>query len=545
MTFMQMIPNSSQTTLRSAAVSDRGLSQKRPHNEDSYLDMPQLGIFAVADGVGGAEAGEVASQMAVEILSEAFSNRASSSDAEMVMRIALERANAAIHQMSNDLSQLSKMATTIVALHLDGNVATIGHAGDSRLYRMRPDGVLVQETEDHSMVADEVRAGRMTEEQAENHPGKNIINRALGAGSEVDIELKTIMVDTGSSFLLCSDGITRHIPDHELRELLISGHSGDEICARLKELCYERGAEDNLTAVVIQTSTSDLVEAAPSPEIENDLLALPDTDEDTVASIRVAASHDDDLLEIETSPLVLPQVADLHEEPTITPDPQFEDTLRFENEPGKDAVIADAAPIIEEAETPMIADPAEVSIEDQVKPIEPSTYDNEPLSLMQEETSSLGRFAAYAGILVLGSIIGLAVYHYALRPPVVEPTSSLPTQMASNNIALSAFEDGRRLVDADPAAYLAKAPVPKDAEELYNLGRAQFLTGDFIKARATLLEVRKRIAETDPKNRKVIESDIAIFLTVTNDPTSQGILKKELEAAKSATSANAVPQKQP
>src|SRR2546421_11164674 len=108
--------------ISSAAVTDRGLSEKRPENEDSYLEVPSTGIFAVADGVGGAEAGEVASQMAMEILGEAFANVPVSADAETVMRAAIERANTAIFQMSHELTQLSNMATTIVALHLQGNI---------------------------------------------------------------------------------------------------------------------------------------------------------------------------------------------------------------------------------------------------------------------------------------------------------------------------------------------------------------------------------------------------------------------------------------
>src|SRR5580765_1850851 len=119
--------------IESAAVSDRGLNESRPENEDSYLDLPGLGIFAVADGVGGAQAGEVASQMAVEILSEAFANMSEKTDAEAVMRAAISKANEAIFEMSSQLPQLAKMATTIVALHLRGDVATIGHVGDSRL----------------------------------------------------------------------------------------------------------------------------------------------------------------------------------------------------------------------------------------------------------------------------------------------------------------------------------------------------------------------------------------------------------------------------
>src|SRR6185295_4585067 len=136
-------------------------------------------------------------------------------------------------------------------LHVQGNVATIGHVGDSRLYRLTPAGQLLRETADHSVVEEEVRAGRMTAEQAANHPSKNVISRALGAENDVEVDMKVIEVDDGTEFLLCTDGITRHIPDHELRHLLITHADLPTLCRELKRLCYERGAEDNLTAVVV------------------------------------------------------------------------------------------------------------------------------------------------------------------------------------------------------------------------------------------------------------------------------------------------------
>jgi len=147
------------------------------------------------------------------------------------------------------------MATTIVGLHLDGNVATIGHVGDSRLYRLTPAGQLLRETEDHSIVEEEVRAGRMTAEQAANHPSKNVISRALGAENSVEVDMKVIEVDDGTEFLLCTDGITRHIPDHELRQVLLSHDDLATVCAELKQRCFERGAEDNLTAVLVCVGT--------------------------------------------------------------------------------------------------------------------------------------------------------------------------------------------------------------------------------------------------------------------------------------------------
>ena len=239
-----------------ASVTDRGLSQKRPLNEDSMLVDAERRVFAVADGVGGAQAGEVASQTAVEVLGEAFRHHRDGDDVEDLMEIAIQRANASIYQMSHEQRQLSMMATTIVALHLEGHQATIGHVGDSRLYRLKPDGRLERETEDHSVVEEEVRAGRMSPEQAANHPSRNVISRALGAEQSVEVDMKTIEVEDGTIFLLCSDGITRHIPDEELSALLRGGESLDAACEEMKRRCYERGAEDNLTAVVVRVGAS-------------------------------------------------------------------------------------------------------------------------------------------------------------------------------------------------------------------------------------------------------------------------------------------------
>lgn len=240
-----------------ASISDRGLSEKRPLNEDSFLADADRGIFVVADGVGGADAGEVASQTAVDVLNDAFRTRITDGeDVEDLMELAIQRANSSIHQMASENPRFSMMATTVVALHLDGNRATIGHVGDSRLYRITPDGTLHRETEDHSIVEEEVRAGRMTPEQAANHPSKNVISRALGAEPSVEADMKVIEVEDGSAFLLCTDGITRHLADNELRELLTSGRTPNDLCEEMKARCYQRGAEDNLTAVVVQVGPS-------------------------------------------------------------------------------------------------------------------------------------------------------------------------------------------------------------------------------------------------------------------------------------------------
>ena len=150
-----MSKNAKAMTVQSASLSDRGLNERRPLNEDSFLADRERSIFAVADGVGGAEAGEVASQTAIEVLDEAFRHQTEGSDVEDLMELAIQRANASIHQMAQEHARFAMMATTIVALHVNGNLATIGHVGDSRLYRLSPDGQLYRETEDHSIVEEE------------------------------------------------------------------------------------------------------------------------------------------------------------------------------------------------------------------------------------------------------------------------------------------------------------------------------------------------------------------------------------------------------
>ena len=493
----------------SGSVSDRGLSEKRPQNEDSYLDMIERGIFAVADGVGGAQAGEVASQMAMEILGEAFTNRPDDADAEETLRAAIERANSAIFQMAHELPQLSSMATTIVALHLEGDIATIGHVGDSRLYRVDREGSLHRETADHSMVADEVRAGRMTVEQAENHPSRNIISRALGAEPGVEVDLKTIMIEPGTAFLICSDGITRHVGDEEIRGVLTFGGEPAEICDYLRNLCYERGAEDNLTAVVVKVGVTGAASAATLPTAAAEPEPEPEVEETTIATARSpfdSEASDDDLLELDTHELVAPAGTE-----PVDEDPVTEHTY----EP--------AAP---QTAAPSTADPTPNFVQKYASPD------------MKEKSGSIGKAAAALGMLVLGSLIGLAAYHFLLAPQP-QPQAQMPVEMRSTNIPLSAFEENRRNVDHDPAAYIVKFAVsPEDAEDHYLLGRAYLLTGDYAKARAEFLESRNQLSKADPVNANVLASDIAAAMAVTNDPTIQSSFRKEMEAARALVNAN-------
>lgn len=515
--------------ITSASVTDRGLSEKRPQNEDSYLEMGQCGIYAVADGVGGAQAGEVASQMAMELLSEAFTNIPDGSDAESVMQTAFGRANSAIHQMAQELPQLANMATTVAALHIAGDVATIGNVGDSRVYRVDGAGNLFRETDDHSMVAEEVRAGRMTEEQAENHPSRNIISRALGAEIQVEADLRTIRVEPETAFLLCSDGITRHVTDAEIKGVLTFGGEPADVCEYLRNLCYERGAEDNLTAVVVRVAAGAGVGATETAPIE-----IVDIEEvETVATARSpfdsTVADDDDLLEIDTQEL--PRVESLmaDEDTPIELEPQWSNDVETTRKT-----------VNTETELPSVT--AASNTEEQ--PSSATESDNFSMfgnsgsadSGISENSSS--SYLTAIAMLVVGAIIGLGVYHFALAPKAVD-TPQL-SEMSSPNIPLNTFEKNRRNVDSDPAGYLTKAPVdPQDCEDAYLLGRAYLLTGDYPKAKNAFAEARRLLPEADPVNAKTLAVEIATGLAITNDTTVQSIFRNELDSSQKAqTNAN-------
>lgn len=485
----------------SASVSDRGLSEKRPQNEDSFIELPEQGIFAVADGVGGAQAGDVASQMAMEILAEAFVNQPDS-DPEEVLKVAITRANTAIYQMARDLPQLNSMATTIVALHLSGNIATIGHVGDSRLYRLDSNSRLLRETEDHSVVEEEVRAGRMTPEQALNHPSRNVISRALGAEETVDIDIKTIMFDAGSSFLLCSDGITRHIDDAEINQLLTTNADPAAICAEMKELCYSRGAEDNLTAVIVQI-----------PPVSAPVLPIAEAEEETVASAR---SPFDTVAVTEPENAAIAEDIQGTEPVEVAPEPEYASSSV--------TIPAQQTPIVERDERTFLA------------PTESNSG-----------SGIFGKALAGLALLLLGILVGYAGgLMFKSAPEAVVETIPVIKEAKSDNVDLTSFETGRRLVDEDPAKYInANAASPREPEDYFLLGRAFFLTGKNWEAKKSFEEAKNRLAQADPLNAKTLAAEIAMALAVINNGSASESFNKEMSAinaapAESNTNVNAI-----
>ena len=230
-------------------ITDRGLNPKRTANEDRLLALSARGLFLVADGVGGRRAGETASQTVVDVFTEVF-GRPSNVDLRVQVEGAIIESNRRIFAASVETPELSGMATTVAVLALDGGGAIIGHVGDSRIYRYES-GALSCETEDHNEVNEAVRAGLLNPALAAHDTRRNVITRALGVEPDVEADFSSISARDGARFLLCSDGITRHIPDAELQGLLASDLHPDALCRQLKEICYSRRAEDNLTAIVV------------------------------------------------------------------------------------------------------------------------------------------------------------------------------------------------------------------------------------------------------------------------------------------------------
>lgn len=236
--------------LKVGYVCDRGLSPKRPVNQDRFLAIPKRGLFAVFDGVGGQRAGEVASQTAAETIEEAFIHNAAPIAAVELIRRAIDFANRDVFELAESDPAYKTMATTVALIHIDGHRVTVAHVGDSRVYRLE-NGRFVRETVDHTDLNDDIRAGRAAGEGSEA-ARRNIINRALGVESGVEVEIKSIEAGDGARFLLCSDGIYRHMSDEEIARVLAEHKDPQRAADELKRIVHQRGADDNLTAVVVQ-----------------------------------------------------------------------------------------------------------------------------------------------------------------------------------------------------------------------------------------------------------------------------------------------------
>jgi serine/threonine protein phosphatase PrpC len=231
--------------------TDTGLQRRA--NEDSMLVRSPL--FVVADGMGGAQAGEVASRLAVDAFKGGLSD---SSDPEASLLAQVEQANARINELSHANIEHAGMGTTITAVYLGEQEVVVAHVGDSRAYCMR-EGELLRLTDDHSLVDELIRQGKLTPEEAEEHPQRSVITRALGPEAIVEVDVRTFRARPGDVYLVCSDGLTTMLAEEDLRGVLASNPVLRDAGEQLIAAANAAGGKDNITVVLLR------VEEAPSP----------------------------------------------------------------------------------------------------------------------------------------------------------------------------------------------------------------------------------------------------------------------------------------
>jgi serine/threonine protein phosphatase PrpC len=236
---------------------------RRANNEDACCALPQLGLFAVADGMGGYEGGEVASHLVIDTLTDFFARNAGDGDitwpfaadgaltfGENLVSVAVRMAHRAVQAQRT--GRLSSMGSTLAALALADGRAVVGHVGDSRVYRLR-DGVLRQLTRDHSLYAEMQAAGASLPPKGQC-PFANVITRALGLGDDCGApELSSHELRPGDVYLLCTDGLSEHVADERVAEVLAS-QAPSAACRTLLDEAYAAGSKDNITAVVVRVS---------------------------------------------------------------------------------------------------------------------------------------------------------------------------------------------------------------------------------------------------------------------------------------------------
>jgi protein phosphatase len=236
--------------LRAAASTHVG--RRRRMNEDRYALAPDLGLYLVADGMGGHTAGQVASEMAAEAALRAVRTLqgASASLAEK-LRYAVTSANREIYQAGRQQPELAGMGTTLVSVLVLEGRAALAHVGDSRAYLVRG-GRIRQLTDDHSVVGELLRRREISEDAAREHPHRHVLTRALGVRPVVEPDLAELSPEPDDVFVLCSDGLTLHVADHEIAEHVVGAEDPDACVETLVDLANARGGDDNITVLVLR-----------------------------------------------------------------------------------------------------------------------------------------------------------------------------------------------------------------------------------------------------------------------------------------------------
>ncbi|MBW2243738.1 MAG: Stp1/IreP family PP2C-type Ser/Thr phosphatase [Deltaproteobacteria bacterium] len=240
--------------LRAAAASDVG--HRRKQNEDRYALAPELGLYVVADGMGGHTAGQVASELAAEASLKAIQTLdGAAATLTEKLRYAVASANRTIFSTAEQRPEYAGMGTTIVMMLAEGERAALAHVGDSRAYRVRA-GVIRQLSDDHSIVGDLLRRNQISEDDAKGHPHRHVLTRALGVRESVEPDLAEISPALGDVFVLCSDGLTNHVDDHEIAKMATDIEDLQELCESFVDLANARGGEDNTTVIAARCCPS-------------------------------------------------------------------------------------------------------------------------------------------------------------------------------------------------------------------------------------------------------------------------------------------------
>ena len=245
--------------MKSYSITDVG--QKRTVNQDFVFtsetpvgNLPNL--FVVADGMGGHKAGDFASSYAVEVLLSTIREDENSNPVKII-RAAIENANTLLLREASDNETMSGMGTTMVLVTIVGHYAYVANVGDSRLYLV-DENKISQITKDHSLVEEMVRMGEISRDDARNHPDKNIITRALGAGRDVDVDFFDIRLTPGDILLLCSDGLSNMVPDEDIRQVIRTSETLEETGRRLVSMANDNGGRDNIAVVLVEPETKEV-----------------------------------------------------------------------------------------------------------------------------------------------------------------------------------------------------------------------------------------------------------------------------------------------
>ena len=252
-------------SLQHAALTDPG--RVRDHNEDCIESRPDIGLYVLADGMGGYNAGEVASGMATSLIAdglqetwnpreiEKLGRDEAKSTSERLIRDQIARANSAIFTTSQNNPECAGMGTTLVVTLFFDNFVTVAHIGDSRLYRLRGDDTFEQVTRDHSLLQEQLDSGLITPEEAKLSQNKNLVTRALGIDPTVDPEVHVYETQVGDTYVLCSDGLSDMVEDEEIRLTLMTLRTnGNLTVQQLVQSANDNGGRDNISAMLIRVT---------------------------------------------------------------------------------------------------------------------------------------------------------------------------------------------------------------------------------------------------------------------------------------------------